>query len=70
MLRIETGKLYGRDRYRTSQHKDFATDERKRLKASLLQILKILVFRRLSQLDANAERLQFFVHFRCLEPLR
>ena len=50
----------GRDRYRTLQHVDIATDGRDRLKTSLLQILKILASRRLSQLDASAVRLQFF----------
>ena len=50
----------GRDRHRTLQHMDFTVDGRDRLKTSLLRILKILVFCRLSQLDANAARLQFF----------
>ena len=39
---------------------DLTADGRDRLKTSLLQILKILVSRRLSQSDANAERLQVF----------
>ena len=50
----------GRDRYRTLQHMDITADGRDRLKTSLLQIVKIFASRRLSQLDANAERLQFF----------
>ena len=50
----------GRDRHRTLQHMDITADGRDRLKTSLLQILKIFASRRLSQLDANAERLQFF----------
>ena len=51
----------GRDRYRTLQHMDFTADGRDHLKTSLLQILQILLtFRILSQLDANAERLQLF----------
>ena len=39
---------------------DFTADGRDRLKTLLLQILKILASRRLLELDANAERLQFF----------
>ena len=39
---------------------NFTADGRDRLKASLLQILKILVSCRLSQLDANPAKLQFF----------
>ena len=53
----------GRDRYRILQLKDITADGRGRLKTSLVQILKILASRRLSQLDANAERLQFFSIF-------
>ena len=50
----------GRDRYRTLQHMNFIADGYDHLKTSLLQILKILVFCRLSQLDANIARLQLF----------
>ena len=50
----------GRDRYRTLQHMNFTADGRDRLKTSLLQILNIFASRRLSQLDANAERNQFY----------
>ena len=49
-----------RDRYRTLQHMDITVDGRDHLKTSLLQILKILAYCRLSQLNANAKRLQFF----------
>ena len=59
----------GRDRNKTLQHMDFTAYGRDRLKTSLLQILKILVFCRLSQPGANAARLQYFVHFRSLVPL-
>ena len=55
----------GRDRYRTLQYMDFTADGRDRLNTSLLQILKILASCSLSQLDANAARLQFF----CTLPL-
>ena len=44
---------------------DITADGRDRLKTALLQILKILASRKLSQLDTNAERLQFF----CTLPL-
>ena len=50
----------GRNRYRTLQHMYITANGRDRLKTSLLQILKVLVSCRLSQLDVNVERLQFF----------
>ena len=53
----------GRDRYRILQHMNFTADGRDCLKISLLQMLKLLVFCRLSQLDANAARLQVFCTF-------
>ena len=49
----------GRDRYRTLQHMDFTADGRDRYRTSLLQILEIFASSILSQLDANAERVQF-----------
>ena len=49
-----------RARFRTLQHMAITADGRYRLKTSLLRILKILVSRRLSQLDVNAEILRFF----------
>ena len=51
------------DCYRTSQPIDSTVDEHYCYKTSLLQILKILASCRLSQLDANAERLHFFSAF-------
>ena len=53
------------ERYRTLQHMDFTADGRDRYRTLLLQILKTLVSCRLSQLDANAARLQSF----CTLPL-
>ena len=50
----------GRYCFRTSQPIGSTVDERYRYKISLRQILKILASHRLSQLDANAERLHFF----------
>ena len=58
----------GRDRYKTLKHMDITADGRDRYRTSLPQILKILVSCGLSQLDANAARLKFFLPFGCLVP--